>query len=177
MSTTVLIKKSAVSVKVPTSGQLSFGEMALNYADGALYYKNTNNNVTNLIQTVTRTVTDFTATSGQTTFSVSYTVGYIDVYRNGVRLANGDYTATNGTSIVLSAACYSGDIVETVSYTNMNLTSQVMSGYTVATLPVGIIGLRAYVTDAVSPTFLGTLTGGGSITTPVFYNGTAWVSG
>ena len=107
MSTTVLIKKSAVSGKVPTSGQLSFGEMALNYADGALYYKNTNNNVTNLIQTVTRTVTDFTATSGQTTFSVSYTVGYIDVYRNGVRLANGDYTATNGTSIVLSAACYS----------------------------------------------------------------------
>ena len=59
----------------------------------------------------------------------------------------------------------------------MNLTSQVMSGYTVATLPVGIIGMRAYVTDAVSPTFLGTLTGGGSITTPVFYNGTAWVSG
>jgi hypothetical protein len=50
-------------------------------------------------------------------------------------------------------------------------------GYTVATLPTGTVGAKAYVTDALSPTFLGTLTGGGAVTTPVFYNGTAWVAG
>lgn len=49
-------------------------------------------------------------------------------------------------------------------------------GYTVATLPAGTIGMHAYVTDAVAPTFLGLLVGGGTVTTPVFYNGSSWVS-
>jgi hypothetical protein len=51
------------------------------------------------------------------------------------------------------------------------------AGYTVATLPAGVVGMTAYVTDAVLPTFLGTLTGGGSVHTPVFRNATGWVSG
>jgi len=50
------------------------------------------------------------------------------------------------------------------------------SGYTVATLPAGVTGARAYVTDATSPTYNGSLTGGGTVVVPVFYNGTAWVS-
>ena len=50
------------------------------------------------------------------------------------------------------------------------------SGYTVASLPAGVLGARAFVTDAVSPTFLGTLTGGGSSFCPVVYNGTAWIA-
>jgi hypothetical protein len=67
--------------------------------------------------TAYRTVTDFTATAGQTTFSVpSYTVGYIDVYRNGVRLAAADYTATNGTTVVLVNAATLGDSVVTESF-------------------------------------------------------------
>lgn len=48
--------------------------------------------------------------------------------------------------------------------------------YTVATLPSGTIGDTAFVTDAVSPTYLGTLTGGGSVKCPVFFNGSSWVS-
>lgn len=51
-----------------------------------------------------------------------------------------------------------------------------LKGYTVATLPAGTVGMTAYVTDATAPTYLGTLTGGGAVVTPVFYNGTAWVS-
>jgi hypothetical protein len=51
------------------------------------------------------------------------------------------------------------------------------SGYTVATLPTGTIGMRTYVTDALAPTFLGLLVGGGAIKAPAFYNGTAWVAG
>lgn len=49
-------------------------------------------------------------------------------------------------------------------------------GYTVATLPAGVIGDTAYVTDATAPTFLATVVGGGSVVTPVFYNGTNWVA-
>ena len=67
--------------------------------------------------TAYRTVTDTTATAGQTSFSTpSYTVGYIDVYRNGVRLVSTDYTATTGTTVVLNNACTVGDAVVTESF-------------------------------------------------------------
>lgn len=52
-----------------------------------------------------------------------------------------------------------------------------LPGYTVATLPAGNRGDTAYVTDALAPTFLATIVGGGAITTPVFYNGSVWVGG
>lgn len=52
----------------------------------------------------------------------------------------------------------------------------VRKGYTVGTLPTGVTGAFAYVTDAVTCTFLATLTGGGSAFCPVGYNGTAWVA-
>ena len=67
--------------------------------------------------TAYRTVTDTTATAGQTTFSIpSYTVGYVDVYRNGSRLAASDYTATSGTSVVLVNAASAGDTITTESF-------------------------------------------------------------
>jgi hypothetical protein len=67
--------------------------------------------------TAYRTVTEFTATASQTTFSVpSYTVGFIDVYRNGVMLGSADYTATNGTTVVLSTGATSGDLIEIISF-------------------------------------------------------------
>jgi hypothetical protein len=67
--------------------------------------------------TAYRTVTEFTATAGQTTFTPpSYTVGFIAVYRNGVRLGSADYTASNGTTVVLTAAATVGDLVVTESF-------------------------------------------------------------
>jgi len=51
-----------------------------------------------------------------------------------------------------------------------------LKSYTVATLPTGVQGDTAFVTDATAPTYLGILIGGGSIVAPVFYNGTTWVS-
>lgn len=63
---------------------------------------------------------EYVATAGQTTFSgadangvtLSYTVGNALVSVNGVRLRPGDdFTATNGTSVVLVAAAAAGDEV------------------------------------------------------------------
>ncbi len=51
-----------------------------------------------------------------------------------------------------------------------------LMGYTVATLPTGNTGDTAYVTDALAPTYLATVVGGGAIVTPVFFNGTNWVA-
>lgn len=67
--------------------------------------------------TAYRTVTEFTATAGQTSFSVpSYTVGYVDVYRNGVMLGSADYTATTGTTIVLASGATAGDLIRVESF-------------------------------------------------------------
>jgi len=63
----------------------------------------------------TYTRTSFTATGGQTSFTVSYTVGYVQVYLNGVLLNAADYTATSGTAIVLAVAASAGDIVEVIA--------------------------------------------------------------
>ncbi len=50
-----------------------------------------------------------------------------------------------------------------------------LKNYTVATLPAGTRGDVAYVTDALTPSFLVVVVGGGSTVTPVFYDGTNWV--
>jgi hypothetical protein len=63
-----------------------------------------------------RTITTFTATAAQTTFSVTYTQGLIDVFYNGSCLAQSEYTATNGTSIILATACQVNDIVVVYAY-------------------------------------------------------------
>ena len=71
----------------------------------------------------TRTEFVFTATDGQTTFStddsstaLAYVVGKIDVFLNGVRLAPADFTATNGTSIVLASGANTSDVLFVVTY-------------------------------------------------------------
>ena len=71
----------------------------------------------NVTTTAYRTVTNFTATSGQTTFTPpSYTAGFINVYRNGVYLPTTDYTASNGTTVVLNNGCTTGDTVTVESF-------------------------------------------------------------
>jgi hypothetical protein len=66
-----------------------------------------------------RTVTESIATSGQTTFypNGGYAVGYVDVSINGIALLTTDFTATNGTSVVLNSAAAVNDEVKFTSYT------------------------------------------------------------
>ena len=51
-----------------------------------------------------------------------------------------------------------------------------LKSYTVDTLPDGSLGDIACFTDATAPTYLGSLTVGGIVICPVFYNGSAWIS-
>ena len=50
----------------------------------------------------------------------------------------------------------------------------VLPQYTVATLPTGIQGATAYVTDASAPAYNTTVAGGGSSVVRVFFDGTSW---
>lgn len=67
----------------------------------------------------------------------------------------------------------------TVDYSIGQFGTIIDQTYTVSTLPAcssSNKGAKANVSDAVSPTYLGALTGGGSVFTPVVCNGSAWVS-
>ena len=64
----------------------------------------------------TRDVCTFIATAGQTTFSCFYTVDQVDVFYNGSKLGASEFTASNGTTVVLNTACKVGDNLEIVSW-------------------------------------------------------------
>lgn len=73
--------------------------------------------------------TQFTATASQTNFTIAtgYTVGFVDVYLNGIRLVVADdFTATDGTTIILAAAAASGDAVEVVAYGTFNVANALL---------------------------------------------------
>ena len=42
MANTVLLKRSGTANSVPAAGNLSLGELAINYTDGNLFYKDNN---------------------------------------------------------------------------------------------------------------------------------------
>ncbi len=64
----------------------------------------------------------FTATANQTTFTLTnaYTLGYIEVYLNGVKLISGDdFTATSSSApytVVLTTGVAVGNVVQTVAF-------------------------------------------------------------
>jgi len=78
----------------------------------------------------------YTATSGQTTFSgaddnaatLSYNTSNLDVFLNGVLLDDSDYTASDGSSIVLSSAATSNDILTAKAWTISNVTTSDLDG-------------------------------------------------
>ena len=72
-----------------------------------------------------RRVHTYTATASQTTFTGASSEGvtlsyadtnYIDVFQNGVLLGSDDYTATSGTSVVLSQSASSSDLIVIICY-------------------------------------------------------------
>lgn len=76
--------------------------------------------------------TTFTATAGQTAFTVTYTVGYLQIYVNGVLLTGSDYTASSGTGFTLNVACAAGDIVEALVITTSISGGGITTGKSIA---------------------------------------------
>ena len=72
--------------------------------------------------TVAREVFTPSGVTTNFTFAAGYTVGYMDVFLNGVKLVEArDYEAGNGTSVGLSSFAQSGDILELVAYKAFNM--------------------------------------------------------
>ena len=79
----------------------------------------------------TQTRDSFTATANQTSFGTSgYQVGFLDVYLNGVKLAAADFTATNGSDVVLATGAALNDILEVVAFSTFSTSNGTFTGTT-----------------------------------------------
>jgi hypothetical protein len=99
-------------------------------------------------------------------------------------IAGGTGTSAGG-AVILATSATTGAPAAALTVNNNAVATfakpPVLPVYTVATLPAtaaaGMVqGAIAIVTDALVPTYLGALTGGGAVVTPVFYNGSAWIA-
>lgn len=106
MPNTIQHKRSATPGAVPAT--LSLGELALNYADGKLFYKN-----------AVGAVVPLSATA-ETFESVS----------KNLRSYPATYTYSSGTLTAVTYAAPGGSITKTLSYTDGKLTSITLSGGT-----------------------------------------------
>jgi chemotaxis protein histidine kinase CheA len=110
---------------------------------GALYFNSTDNEMrvydgANWIAAssaggVSLILYEYTATAAQTTFSgaddnaatLSYTANNIQVVMNGVILDPSDYTATNGTSVVLASGAALNDVVNIYAFQSFTVADTV----------------------------------------------------
>jgi hypothetical protein len=97
MSNKVLLKKSSVLGKAPAEGDLDYGELALNYADGLLYFKNASNTIQSFAAYNSATVT---LTATQTLTNKTLTSPTL----NTPSINGGTVSLANGTLIVPTSA-------------------------------------------------------------------------
>ena len=123
MAQVIKLKRSSTEGAEPTTSDLALGEVGINTYDGKMFIKK-DDGTASIVELGTGgssvfTTTTTTATANQTTVTgLTYTVGLINVYLNGVKLVVGtDVTATSGTSIVLAAGAAADDIIQTVAFT------------------------------------------------------------
>jgi hypothetical protein len=119
--------------------------------NGETYNLTANRSWTIGVNPSAREVQTYIATASQTTFTVTggYTVGLLDVFINGVRLTSSDFTATNGTTVVLAVGTMAGNIVDIIKYT---------SGFTNAVSGSGTTNELAYFTGSTVIASLSTAT-------------------
>lgn len=89
MTNTVQLKRSSVPNSVPSAGNLIPGELAINYADGNLFYKNSGNVVTVIASN------QFVSVSGNVTGANIFTAGNVSAVGT-VQSGNVIYTNVDG---------------------------------------------------------------------------------
>jgi hypothetical protein len=85
-----------------------------------------------------------------------------------------DTTASGTTNRVQALRVVNGVIIGSGT-TDPGAGIYISTAYTVTSLPAGVTGARAFVTDATATAYMSTVTGGSTNIVPVFYNGTHWV--
>jgi hypothetical protein len=101
--------------------------------------------------------------------------GYIDYQHNGDYMRFGTNAGTERARITSGGELLVG-LTSATGVALLQVSGPIRTtGYTVATLPAGTVGMRTYVTDALAPSFGVTVAGSGAVTIPVFYDGANWI--
>ena len=132
MSNTILIKRSSTPNSVPTAGSLAQGELAINLADGNLFYKNSSDQVTVIASNKFLTVTG-NVTGGNIT-----TAGLISATGN---ITGGNLSGTSIAGTLITAAQTNITSVGTLS--SLTVTGNVTGGNL---LTAGLISATGAVT-------------------------------
>lgn len=108
MANVIKLKRSGTGSNIPTS--LEHGELAINYADGKLYYKNSSNNVVEFTSSVNLAGTVYNTTIGDgtsTSFVITHNFGSRDVVVTvreasapyGLIITSWEATSTNAITV------------------------------------------------------------------------------
>lgn len=167
-------RRARGTITVPTTvvtGDTIFDQFAVAY-DGAGYFNAA------LIRCAVEGTISTGITPGRMQFMTTNASGTITEY---MRIGNAGLITFQGQTTAFpalkrNAAALEVRLGDDSDYAQANASVlRTAKAYTVATLPTGAAGMRAYVTDATATTFMSTVAGTGSNVVPVFHNGTNWV--
>lgn len=145
----IILKKSSVAGKIPLSSDLQYGEIALNYTDGVIYYKKADNTIGTIGMgssgsgssgtSAVRRIYETALSAGQTTITIpdGYTVGLIDFVFNGSQLYSQDYTANDGSTVVLAVPAVATDVARFTIYDPVGISSAGSGGFEQSFLLMG----------------------------------------
>ena len=98
MANTVLLKKSSVASRVPNTSDLEYGELAINYTDGKLYFKNSSNQIDSFLSTAaSSTVSSVDGNTGDVTSQQ-----IIDAVADLTGIPEGDFDLGTFTGAVIT---------------------------------------------------------------------------
>ena len=147
----VIITSGGTAFSLPTSDGSNGQALATN-GSGVLSFADVGSSVA-------YNAFEYTATQGQTSFSgsddnsntLAYTAGVntVQVYVNGILLDSSDYTATNGTAVVLSTGAHVSDMVKINAVQSTNVVSADLDGAEFVLDADGDTSLRANTDDQI----------------------------
>jgi hypothetical protein len=181
-ATNIDVSGTATINSLNISGQLNID--GVGSGSTGQYLRSTSTGVEWATLPTLRTIQTYTAFDGQTAFDFEHTPGEIDVYVNGVKLKNSEYSDSSIQVILINPA-FDGDYIELIGYgvigTGLGSTTGI-SGVTILDegFPVGTVdsvtsinfvggtveaaGTGAGVTVTITPTSLNYIEGNGTVT-------------
>ena len=151
MTNTVQLKRSSVANSVPGAANLVPGELAINYADGNLFYKNSSNNVTVIASN------KFSSVTGNVTAGNILTVGLVSATGN----ITSNYFIGNGSQLTGISGTYSNvDVANYLPTYSGNLVSLTGPVVTTANVTGGNILTGGLISAAANITGSNLLTAG-----------------
>ena len=132
MTTKVLLKKSSVQNKVPLVTDLGYGELAINYTDGKLYYKTASNTIKSFTEDSSNVTLSGTQTLENKTINLTSNTLTGTLAQFNTALSDDDFVALNATQTLSN---------KTLVTLNVSSNTQSTSSTTGAGVIVGGLGV------------------------------------